>query len=90
MKCPYSSKEMRSGYFHNYRSPIEWIPDDKKPSMVNFTLSDGAISLCGKVEPLMVALLKTSLKAMVEGYKAKAYYCEGCQIVIAKTENENK
>ena len=87
MNCPYCLKEMRCGYFFNDRSPIQWIPDDKKPSKINFTVADGAVSLCGKVEPLLEASWKTSLKSIIKGYKAQAYYCDECRIVIAKAED---
>ena len=37
MNCPYCSKEMRLGYFHDYEVPIKWIPADKKFSLLDFT-----------------------------------------------------
>ncbi len=78
MNCPYCSKEMRSGYFHDYEVPIKWIPADKKFSLLDFTVVGGAVPLTYEKY------------SWVKGYVSQAYYCEGCQIVIAKTENENK
>ncbi|MEE1503147.1 MAG: PF20097 family protein [Acutalibacteraceae bacterium] len=74
MNCPYCSKEMRLGYFHDYEVPIKWIPADKKFSLLNFTVVGGAVPL------------SSEKYSWVKGFVSQAYYCENCHTVIAKTE----
>lgn len=73
MNCPYCSKEMRLGYFHNAERPIQWIPDGKKSTILNFAVAEGAVAFGEKY-------------SLIKGYVAQAYYCEECNIVIAKTK----
>lgn len=75
MECPYCSKEMLCGYLWNDRSPVQWIPDGKKTPMLNFKVAKDAVALGSKLE-------------LLSGYKAQAYYCNECRIVIAKAEDE--
>ena len=77
MECPYCRKNMESGYIPNGQQPVQWIPDGEKPSMFSFSTSPKGITLCNKFSPLKA-----------NGYKAKAYYCSHCGIVLAQIENE--
>lgn len=75
MKCPYCQKEMQLGQISNWSQPIQWIPDGQKPSLFSFSVAKNGISLINQFKPL---------KAY--GYKAEAYYCSKCKIVIAPTK----
>ncbi len=75
MKCPYCQKEMRKGYIPNWAQPVQWIPEGDKPSIFSFSAAQRAILLINQFRPL---------KAY--GYKAKAYYCSKCKIIIAPTK----
>ncbi len=75
MKCPYCSAEMLCGYFYNSNQPVQWIPKNKKPSWLAFSTASDAVKLNNKFTPFKIG-----------GYNAEAFYCEACQIVIAKTE----
>ena len=72
MKCPYCSKEMSVGYIHNGNQPVQWIPNDKKPSTFRFSATDSGVKLSNKLS--------------LGGYKAEAFCCDACHVVIAKTE----
>ena len=72
MKCPYCNKEMSVGYIHNGNQPIQWIPNNKKPSAFRFSATDGGVKLNNKLS--------------LGGYNAEAFYCDACHVVIAKTE----
>ncbi len=74
MNCPYCSKEMRCGYLHDYEIPIKWIPADKKFSLLDFTTIGGAVPL------------KSEKYSWIKGYVSQAYYCDKCDIVIAKVK----
>lgn len=73
MKCPICSKEMLHGYFNDDQSPIQWIPNGKKPPFFNYTTAKDGVRLYNKF-------------SMLKGYTAEAYYCDNCHIVIANTE----
>jgi len=45
MNCPYCSKEMRCGYFHNSERPIQWIPDGKSQLYLTLVLQRGQLPL---------------------------------------------
>jgi hypothetical protein len=66
---------MKPGYFHNGRQPIHWIPEDGKPSAFAFKTARGGVSLRHKPT------------SGIGGYRAEAYYCAECKVVIAKTES---
>ena len=72
MKCPYCEEEMSIGYIHNGNQPIQWLPSGKKPSIFRFSAVEDGVKLNSKLS--------------LNGYCAKAYYCNTCHIVIAKTE----
>ena len=76
MECPYCKKEMKPGYFHNGRQPLHWVPEDRKPSVLAFSIADGGVSLRHKPS-----------NVFFHGYQAEAYYCAECRVVISKTEN---
>ena len=76
MKCPYCKKEMASGYIPNGQQPVQWLPDGEKPSFFSFSTSEKGIALNNKFSPLKA-----------NGYKAIAYCCIGCGIVLAPTEH---
>lgn len=75
MECPYCKKEMKPGYMYNGRQPLQWIPEDEKPSAFAFGTAKGSISLQHK--PTFPA---------INGYRAEAYYCADCRVVMAKTD----
>lgn len=66
---------MQLGQISNWSQPIQWIPDGQKPSLFSFSVAKNGISLINQFKPL---------KAY--GYKAEAYYCSKCKIVIAPTK----
>ena len=72
MKCPYCNKEMQLGYIHNGNQPVQWFPNDSKPSAFRFSKADDGVSLVNEFK--------------MSGYKAQAHYCSNCNIVIACTE----
>lgn len=72
MNCPCCNKEMQTGYIHNGNQPIQWIPEGKKPSAFRFSVTEDGVKLKNK--------------SGMSGYKATAYYCSNCSIVIAPTD----
>ena len=75
MKCPYCGKETEAGYIYNGNQPLQWLPNGVMPSRINWTAKDDGVNLKNKFK-----LFKES------GYKAEAFYCNKCHIVIAPTE----
>ena len=75
MKCPYCEREMQMGYIYNGSQPVQWIPEGKRPSMWNFSTTEEGICLNSKF-----------IFTKGSGYKAEAYYCGRCKIVIAPTK----
>jgi hypothetical protein len=67
---------MLLGYIPNSNQPVQWIPEDKKPSLFSFSVTDEGITLNNKFSPFRT-----------NGYKATAYVCMDCKIVIAPFEN---
>ena len=76
MECPYCKKEMKQGFMYNAFQPMQWIPEDGKPSVFRFRGAKGGVNLCH---------LPTG-PAIINGYSAEAYYCADCKVVLAKTE----
>lgn len=76
MKCPYCKNEMLLGYIPNGQQPVQWIPDGERPSLFSFVTSGTGVSLDNKFSPLKV-----------NGYKAIAYCCIDCGIVLAPTKD---
>ncbi len=76
MKCPYCQKEMLPGYIPNWSQPVQWIPDDKRPSLFSFSVAEHAVPLNNQFK-----LLK------VNGYRAEAHYCPDCGVILAPTNN---
>lgn len=72
MKCPYCNNEMKAGYLHDASQPVQWIPDGKKPSVWKSGLADGAVQLGDG--------------SLWKNYRAAAFYCPKCKIVIAKAK----
>ena len=70
---------MAAGYITNGQQPVQWIPDGEKPSMFSFSTSDKGISLNNKFSPLKA-----------NGYKAEAYFCAECGIVLAPINASKK
>lgn len=68
MKCPACQREMRKGYFIDREAPIQWIPEDSKPSVWKTGMADGAVALGGG--------------SYWKNYKADAYYCSSCRFVV--------
>lgn len=79
MKCPYCNSEMLSGYIPNGNQPVQWLPDREKPSLFSFTIAGKGVALVNEFAPLKA-----------NGYKATAFYCAECKIVIAPTEGAQK
>ena len=48
MYCPICNKEMLSGYLYNGNQPLQWIPEDKKPSKFAFSTTDDGVKLNNK------------------------------------------
>ena len=76
MKCPYCQEEMQFGYIPNGQQPVQWIPDGEKPSYFSISVAEQGIPLINHLKPLKA-----------NGYKAEAYYCTKCKVVIAPTRN---
>lgn len=70
MRCPYCNKEMLSGYIPNDDQPVQWLPDGERPSLLAYTTAEKGVTLMSKY-------------ALLIGYKATAFYCKECKIVIA-------
>ena len=77
MKCPHCQSEMQSGYIPNWSSPVQWLPNGKKPTLWSFSVAAGGVPLINK--------FRLGLTYM---YRAKACYCGKCKIVIARTQEE--
>ena len=72
MKCPNCEREMRKGYLKNTDQPVQWIPENSKPSIWKTGVADGAVVL--------------SEESFWKGYRADAYYCANCKMVIVPTK----
>ena len=72
MKCPACQKEMRKGYFIDREAPIQWIPENSKPSIWKAGVADGAVAVGGG--------------SYWKNYKADAYYCSFCRFVVVPVE----
>lgn len=68
MKCPYCEREIKKGYFINGSQPIQWIPEGNKPSVWKTGIAKDAVQL--------------GSGSYWKSYKAEAYYCQSCKIVI--------
>lgn len=75
MKCPICGKEMIEGYLYNGSQPLQWLPNGVMPARICWSTTDEGITLKNKFK-----LFKES------GYKAEAFHCQECHIVIAPTE----
>ena len=71
MKCPACQREMQKGYLHNAGQPVQWIPEDSKPSLWKTGVANGAVVLDNDF--------------LWRGYRADAFYCPACKMVIAPT-----
>ncbi len=69
MKCPYCERTMKRGYMIDRSQPIQWIPEDSKPSIWKTGVAEGAVVLGDG--------------GFWQTYKATAYYCPSCKMVIA-------
>lgn len=70
--CPYCEREMELGYFKNFTNPVQWIPYHKKPPLFRSQVVKGAVS--------------AGIGNFFIGYKATAYYCRNCRVVIVPVE----
>ena len=77
MKCPYCQKEMQRGYIPNGSQPVQWIPDNERPSFLSFSVAEQGVPLVNQFKPLKA-----------NGYKAEAHYCPDCKVVIAPTKTD--
>ena len=72
MKCPSCQRALRKGYFHAASQPIQWIPEGVKPCIWKGGVADGAVVV--------------GQGSYWRTYRADAYYCNACKIVIAPIE----
>ena len=72
MKCPKCEREMRKGYLIDRECPVQWIPEDSKPSIWKTGVAEDAVVLSDDFS--------------WRGYRADAFYCSACKFVIAPTE----
>lgn len=72
MNCPYCKNELLGGYIHNQTQPVQWIPNDAKPSIWRGGLAERSVQI-GKY-----SIWRES--------KANAYYCPSCKVVIIPAE----
>ena len=75
MKCPICNKEMSAGYIFHNKKPVQWIPNGKRPSKLAFSITEEGIDI-----------KNTSSFSSINGFRAEAYYCDKCHIVIAPTQ----
>ena len=75
MKCPHCGKEMLEGYLYNGQQPIQWLPYGVMPARIKFTKRDEGGDLKNKF-----SFFKEC------GYRAEAFHCNACHIIIAPTE----
>ena len=75
MNCPCCGKDMMLGYIYNGNQPVQWIPHGKKPSAFAFSTAEGGVPLQNRFEPIKS-----------NGYKAEAFYCGTCKLVVAPTK----
>ncbi len=68
MKCPRCERNMEKGYFSNDTQAVQWIPEGEKPSLWKAGIAKGAVVL--------------SKGGYWTGYRADAYYCPDCKMVI--------
>ena len=73
MNCPYCQNEMQLGYIPGWTLPGQWLPDGKRPSIFAFSVAEAGIPLMNEYK-------------FTHGYKAEAYYCSKCKVVIAHTQ----
>lgn len=76
MKCPYCGTEMLAGYIPNGNQPVQWIPAGERPSLLSFSVAEHGVTLMNQYKPFKA-----------NGYKAEAYYCSDCKLIIAPTKN---
>lgn len=72
--CPYCNCEMQEGYLPGESAPVYWLPKETGDTVFRFHVPDAGIEL-EKVQ---------TGKFLNIRYKASAYYCKKCRIVIAK------
>ncbi len=75
MKCPSCQKEMHNGYVFERDQPIQWIPAESKPSIWKTGVAEGSVVLGGG-------------GFWTGGYKAEAFYCKNCKIVILPVKSK--
>ncbi|NBH82311.1 MarR family transcriptional regulator [bacterium C-53] len=75
MNCPCCQNEMQAGYIPNWSQPVHWLPEGKRPSIFSHTVTGSGVPLLNQFKPLSAF-----------GYKAEAYYCQKCKMVIARTK----
>ena len=76
MKSPYCQKEMQLGYIPNGSQPMQWIPDDERPSIFSFSIAEQGVPLVNQFQPIKM-----------NGYKAEAHDCPDCKVIVAPTKN---
>ncbi len=74
MKCPKCDRVMGSGYVFNGIQPIQWIPENRKPSGWRGGVAEDAVALPGG--------------SFWNGYRAEAFYCYSCKMVILPVQTD--
>ena len=72
MKCPCCETEMQKGYIRNSDQPVQWMPENKKPSIWKTGVAEDAVVLGNN--------------NFWKGYSATAYHCPSCRFVIVPEE----
>lgn len=78
MKCSCCGEVLVRGYFYNSTQPIQWIPQDKEPAFWKGGVAKDAIRLGNG------SLLDW------DGYRADAYFCKRCQMIIVPLVSDVK
>lgn len=76
MKCPYCEKDMLTGDIPNGQQPVQWIPEGERPAFLSYSIAPQGIPLNNQFHPFKI-----------NGYKAVAYCCRDCKIVLAPIGN---
>ena len=67
-ECPYCKEELETGYIPTGTTPPQWLPKEKKASMLRGGISKDAISLNGK--------------NTLRGYQIEACRCRRCGMIF--------
>lgn len=74
MKCTKCGNEMKKGYLHS-DALLQWIPEGERPPILAFSKAKNGALLNNFEEGVLCT-----------AYKAEAYYCHNCGIVVAPVD----